>query len=85
MKLARDGTVLTQGLLHGVIDPSQSMWALIDYDPVSQCKQTHIQLSLEKSFGHRDIWATVLHKDCLPDSNKTETETAPSKSTYIPF
>jgi hypothetical protein len=56
--------------------PSESMWAILQPDPMSKFRgQQRIMVSLEKGFGSREIWATVLSRDHLgetPDEDEYE-------------
>ena len=61
----QDGRVLFEGPLDGKIDPSQSMWALMEPEPLARVRGYYLSLSLEKSYGHRDIWASVLSKEFM--------------------
>lgn len=61
----QDGSVILEGPLDGKIDPSQSMWALMEPEPLARVRGYYLSLSLEKSYGHRDIWASVLSKEFM--------------------
>ena len=69
-------TPLMQGPLHGKILPSESMWALLPPDPLTSmvayrgCQR--VLVSLEKAFGSKDIWATVLQRGYLGEKEVVE-------------
>jgi hypothetical protein len=64
-----DGTVLMQGPLHGRVLPSECSWALLEADPAARIRGQRLQLSLCKSRGSEDIWASVLDRDFLAANN----------------
>lgn len=66
----KNGMEIIQGPLHGKISPSECMWATAEHDPKSRIKGEKLVLSLEKSFGHRDIWATVFDRNYLKANQK---------------
>ena len=56
------------GPLGGRVNPSESMWALLEPDHMSQfVGKQRIVVSLEKRFCSQEIWATVLSRDFLGD------------------
>jgi len=66
------GRILLEGTLHGKIVPAESMWALAPHDPRARIKGEKVVLSLEKSYGHREIWATVFDRDFLKSKNPSD-------------
>ena len=54
------GVVLFEGSLCGKVNTEESMWALCPAGSDRLCKEAHVQLSLEKAVGYRDMWASVL-------------------------
>lgn len=64
----QSGEVLMNGPLGGRVNPSESMWALLEPDHMSQfVGKQRIVVSLEKRFCSQEIWATVLSRDFLGD------------------
>jgi FK506-binding protein 1 len=61
----KNGMQIIQGPLHGKVSPSECMWALAEHDPKSRIKGEKIVVSLEKSYGSREIWATVFDRKFL--------------------
>ena len=60
------GEVLMSGPLGGRVNPSESMWALLEPDHMSQfVGKQRIAVSLEKRFCSQEIWATVLSRNFL--------------------
>jgi hypothetical protein len=57
-----NGDVLFEGSLCGRVNTEESMWALCPAGSDRHCKEAHVQLSLEKAIGYRDIWASVIGK-----------------------
>lgn len=69
VKLA-NGTALLEGPLHGRVDPSECSWSLLEYSPAMAHKTQashYVQLSLQKGYQHRDVWATVLDRQYLSE------------------
>ena len=54
------GETLFEGNLRGRINTAESMWALCPAGLDRDCKEAHVQLSLEKALGYREVWASVL-------------------------
>ena len=69
-------TPLMHGPLHGKVLPSESMWALLPPDPsaalVAYRGCQRVLVSLEKAFGSKDIWATVLQRGFLGEKDIVE-------------
>jgi hypothetical protein len=54
---------LLQGPLHGRVSAPDCSWALLEYSDVESFRRQasqYVLLSLEKGYGSRDIWASVL-------------------------
>lgn len=69
----KSGEVLLYGPLQGRIIPSECVWAILPRDIYSttEYKGPKIQLSLEKSHGYKQIWASVLSRTFL-NTNVTD-------------
>lgn len=60
------GESLLMGPLGGKVVPSESMWALLEPDHMSEfVGQQRVLISLEKRFCSQEIWATVLDRSVL--------------------
>lgn len=63
------GIVLLNGPLGGKVIASDSMWALLEPDYMSQfVGKQRIVVSLEKRFCSQEIWATVLNREFLGET-----------------
>lgn len=63
---------LLEGPLHGKVLPSTSMWVLLEPDPTNAYKGPILRISLEKGFGSKDIWATVLDRTFLKEQQEMQ-------------
>jgi hypothetical protein len=63
----KNGDVILEGLLHGKVVASECVWLLLDSDPLSKSRfrGSRLQISLEKSHGHQEIWSTVFNREFL--------------------
>lgn len=57
--------VILEGPLFGKINPSQSMWLLVDDEALSAFRGQKVVLNLEKAHGFQDLWASVFSREFL--------------------
>lgn len=69
VQLPNEEVVLFGGPLHGKVRPSECMWAIEDDDSSLPIRGPRLLLSLEKEFGHLDLWATVFKSEYLSGSS----------------
>ena len=75
VSLVDSGEILFSGPLHGKVKPSESVWTLLPRDPTARLSRSpRVAISLEKAYGFRDIWATVLRRSYLGEGEIPEEE-----------